>query len=149
MFRLMRERRGYSFTWWAMFFTFVFLPIMNLAIGVGRYAIAAAEVQEAADLAALAAVRDVDIRYFEATHTVRFSGAAYGRASLYANLNTDYLASQGIQVHVVSIQADNASQTVRVQCSADITPLFPPIVPDMVVTRTGIAQVRMRVSPQR
>jgi uncharacterized membrane protein len=149
MFRLMRERRGYSFTWWAMFFTFVFLPILNLAIGVGRYAIAAAEVQEAADLAALAAVRDVDIRYFEHSGVIRFSGVVYGRASYYANLNTDYLASQKIQVHVVSIQADNASQTVRVQCAADITPLFPPIVPNMVVTRTGIAQVKMRISPQR
>lgn len=146
--RLIRSKHGYSLTFWTSFFTFLLIPMLWMAIGIGRYSIAAAEVQEAADLAALAAVRDVDIRTFEASGVTRFSGAAYGRASYYANLNTDYLAAQGIQVHVVSISVDNATRTVRVRCAADVSRLFPPIFPDVVVQRTGLAEVRMRVNQQ-
>lgn len=146
MLRSLRDKRGFSLAFWTSFFTFLLVPILWMAIGIGRYAIAAAEVQEAADLAALAAVRDVDVRTFEASGVTRFSAAAYGRAQHYANLNTDYLAAEGIQVHVVSITVDNATRTVRVRCAANVSRLFPPIFPDMVVQRTGIAEVRMRVN---
>jgi len=149
MFRLVRDQRGYSLSFWTSFFTFLLVPMLWMAIGIGRYSIAAAEVQEAADLAALAAVRDVNIRQFEASGVVQFTGAAYGRAAAYANMNTDYLASQGIRVHVVSISVDSATRTVRVHCAANISRLFPAIFPEIVVQRTGIAEVRMRVSPQR
>lgn len=146
MFRLIRSKHGYSLTLWTSFFTFILIPMLWIAIGIGRYSIAAAEVQKAADLAALAAARDVDIRIFETAGSIRFSGAAYGRASYYANLNTDYLAAQGIRVHVVSISVNNATRTVHVRCAADVSRLFPPIFPDVVVQRTGIAEVRMRVN---
>lgn len=146
MFSLIRDRRGYSLAFWASFFAFLLVPLLWMSIGIGRYAIAAAEVQEAADLAALAAVRDVDIRTFETAGVIRFSATAYARASHYANLNTDYLAAEGIRVHVVSISADNATRTVRVRCAANVSRLFPPIFPDVVVQRTGLAEVRMRVN---
>lgn len=148
MLRLLRDQNGYSLTFWTSFFTFLLIPMLWMGIGIGRYAVAAAEVQEAADLAALAAVRDVDIRTFESSGITQFSGAAYGRASYYANLNTDYLAAQGIRVHVVSISVDNATRTVRVRCAANISRLFPRIFPETVVQRTGVAEVRMRVNRQ-
>ncbi|MGC8946384.1 MAG: pilus assembly protein TadG-related protein [Anaerolineae bacterium] len=146
MLRLSQDRQGYSLTLWTSFFTFLLIPILWLAIGIGRYAVAAAEVQEAADLAALAAVRDVDIRTFESSGVIRFGSVAYARATHYANQNTNYLDSQGIRVRVVSIVADNATRTVRVQCAADISPLFPRILGDIVVQRVGVAEVRMRVN---
>lgn len=143
--RLIRDRRAYSLTWWAAFFTFLLLPLLSLSIGIGRYAIAAAEVQEAADLAALAAVRDVDLRLFEASGVIRFlAGVPYGRAAAYASMNTHYLPAQGIRVRVTAIWASDADRTVRVRCAADLSPLFPQLFPNVVVEREGIAQVRMR-----
>jgi len=143
--RLIRDRRGYSFTWWAAFFTFLMLPLLSLAIGVGRYAIAAAEVQEAADLAALAASRDIVIQLFENEGCVWFADKVpYWTAEYYANKNTHYLDAQGIHVRVTYIYANQLNQTVTVRCAADLSPLFPEVFPPIVVEREGIAQVRMR-----
>ena len=145
MIRLVRDQRGYSLTWWAAFFAFLMLPLLSMAIGIGRYTIAAAEVQEAADLAALAAARDVVVRLFENEGYVWFADQVpYWRAEYYANLNTDYLDAQGIHVQVMYIYADNTNQTVTVRCAADLSPLFPEVFPPVVVEREGIAQIRMR-----
>jgi Flp pilus assembly protein TadG len=137
------DRRGYSTTWVAGYLAFVALPLLALALGIGRWAIAAAEVQEAADLAALAAVRDIDVRTFERTGNVVFSPMVYARAAAYANMNTSYLASRHIQVQVTGISAGGRMVTVR--CSADVSPIFPEFLPRLVITREGTAEIRMRV----
>ena len=61
---ILRDRRGFSVAWWSVFCAFILVPLVVLAMGAGRYAVATAEVQEAADLAALAAARDVLVRLY-------------------------------------------------------------------------------------
>jgi hypothetical protein len=143
---MLRDERGYSITWWAGFVAFLLLPMLWLGVGVGRYAIAAAEVQEAADLAALAASRDVLVGLFENEGYLAFADyVPYRRAETYANLNTDYLDAEGIHVRVTYVYADWLEHTVTVRCAADVSELFPEVFPPIVVERTGIAKVRMRV----
>lgn len=144
---IFRDRRGFSTLWTAGFAAFVMVPLLMMAIGLGRYAFAAAEVQEAADLAALAAVRDVNVRHFEQTGQITFSGLVYPRAVYYANSCTSYLAERNIAIRVDAIVPDNANRTVTVRVSADVSPLFPGFLPNVVITRQGTAQVRMRASP--
>lgn len=140
-----QRERGYSITWWAMFFTFLMLPLLNLGIGIGRYAIAAAEVQAGADLAALAAARDVLVRVYEHHGDVQYADQVpYWRAEEYANLNTDYLDAEGIHVEVTYIYADWVADQVTVRCEADLSPLFPEVFPPVKVVRTGVAGTRMR-----
>ncbi len=142
---MLRDRRGYSVSLWTAFFTFLMLPILSMAIGIGRYAVAAAEVQEGADLAALAAARDILVRLYENEGYVQFADQVpYWRAEHYANLNTYYLAQHGIHVDVESITIDEAHDTITVRVSANLDPLFPQVFPDIIVVREGEAQVRMR-----
>jgi len=145
--RLHPDERGYAMTWWAGFYAFVLLPLLALSIGLGRYAIAASEVQAAADMAALAAARDVEIGTYEGVRDVRFSHGVYSRAERYANVNTDYLAARGIHVSVEQIAADSGSDRVRVGCVADVSRLFPAVMPQVVIRREGTTAVRMRVRP--
>lgn len=141
---MLRDRRGYSTTWVAGFMAFVLVPLLTMAIGLGRYAFAAAEVQEAADLAALAAVRDVNVRHFEQTGQITFSGLVYPRAVYYANSCTNYLAERHIVVRVDAIIPNNGDQTVTVRVSADVSSLFPSYFPNITITRQGTAQIKMR-----
>lgn len=141
------DQRGYSTVWVAGFLAVVLIPLMILAMGLGRYAFAAAEVQEAADLAALAAVRDVNVRHFEQTGQITFSGMVYPRAAYYANSCTRYLADRRITVRVDAIVPNDAARTVTVRVSADVSSLFPDFLPPVVITRQGTAQVRLVARP--
>jgi hypothetical protein len=141
------DKRGFSVTWWSVFCAFVLVPLVVLAIGAGRYATATAEVQEAADLAALAASRDILVRLYENEGYVQFADQVpYWRAREYANSNTHYLDRYDVDVEVVDILIDEASDTITVRVSADLAPLFPDfgLALDHTVVREGEAQVRMR-----
>ena len=145
--KILRDRRGFSIAWWGVFFAFVLVPLVVLSMGVGRWAVAAAEVQEGADLAALAAARDVAIGVFERDAYVQFADQVpYWTAERYANLNTDYLDQYGIRVHVTDIYVDEGQDTITVRVAADLDPLLPdfgfPL--DHVIERAGRARVRMR-----
>jgi Flp pilus assembly protein TadG len=65
--KILKDRRGYSMTFWAIFFGFIMIPIMALGIEVGRYFYARAEIAKAADAAALAAAVEINQRIFEAS----------------------------------------------------------------------------------
>ena len=64
---LWRDRRGYSMTFWAIFIGLVLIPALSLAIELGRYFYAIAEVQKAADAAAVAASAEFDQQVFQET----------------------------------------------------------------------------------
>ena len=127
---------------WAVFIALVLLPLMALAIEVGRYSYAKAEVAKAADAAALAAAIEIDRRVFRETGEIVLDGQAWARAQAYANMNTQYLAVHGIHAVVTSIRVDNVNKTVEVVVSANLDRLFPAIVPDIGVTQAGLATVR-------
>ena len=145
--RILQDRRGFSIPWWGIFFAFVLVPLIVLGMGVARWAIATAEVQAAADLAALAAARDVAVRIYETEGHVQFADQVpYWTAERYANLNTDYLDRYDIQVHVVGIYVDELNDTVTVRVATDLSPLFTEFgLPlDRVIEREGEAEARMR-----
>lgn len=144
---MLRDRRGFSIAWWAVFCAFVLAPLLVLAMGAGRYAVAAAEVQEGADLAALAAARDILVALYETEGYVQYADQVpYWTARYYANLNTHYLDQYNIDVEVVAIIVDDARDTVTVRVAADLSPLFPawgfPL--DHTIVREGEALVWMR-----
>jgi len=58
--KILKDRRGYSMTFWTVFFGFIMIPIMALGIELGRYFDARAEIAKAADTAALAAAAEIN-----------------------------------------------------------------------------------------
>jgi len=63
--KLLKDRRGYSLTFWTIFFGFILIPMLALSIELGRYFYARAEVTKAADATALAAAEEISQRVFE------------------------------------------------------------------------------------
>ena len=138
--RLRKDQRGYSMTFWTVFFAFVLIPIMALSIELGRYFYARAEVAKAADAAALSAAAEIDQRAFEESGNLRATSATWANAQEFANLNDNYLAKNGVNVFITGIQV--AGSSVQVIVSASLVRLFPSVAPDIVITETGAADIR-------
>jgi len=138
-----RREAGFALVWWALFISLVAFPLLVLVVEGGRYFRAAGDVQKAADAAAEAAVREVDIPHYLDTGEVRFSGNEYALAHDYANTNASFLRPHGTDIAVVAIQVDEANDTVLVTTRADVTLLFPRLAPQILIQRTGVAQVRL------
>lgn len=139
---MLRDKRAYSMTFWAMFIGMIFVPLMALTFDVGRYMYARQEIGKAADAAAVGAVVEINWRAFREGGALHPTGQTYSVAQSYANMNNDYLARLNIHPRVTSIQINDGNDTVYVAVSADLSALFPSIVPDLLVTETGTAQVR-------
>ena len=140
--RLIRDRRGYSLTFWTIFFGFILIPIMALSIELGRYAFARAEISKAADAAALAAAAEINQRVFENTGDLRPTSKTWANAQAFASMNNGYLAQYGVNAVVTGISVDANADTVIVQVSANLDRLFPSVVPDVIVTENGYAEIR-------
>ena len=140
---LLPSEQGSALVWWDLFIAIVAFPLLVLVVEGGRFFRAAGDVQKAADAAAEAAVREVDIPHYVATGEVRFSGNEYALAHDYANQNATFLRPRGTEIAIVAIQVDEAADTVLVTTRADVTLLFPRIAPQLVIQRTGVAQVKL------
>ncbi|NCP86798.1 MAG: hypothetical protein CO094_10750 [Anaerolineae bacterium CG_4_9_14_3_um_filter_57_17] len=141
---MLRDRRAYSSTLWALFIGAIFVPMLALTFDVGRYMYARQELGKAADAAAVAAVTEINQRVFRENGGIELTGATYGMAQSYADMNNDYLGQFNIHPAVTSIQINQGQDTVLVAVSADLTALFPSITPQILVTETGTAQVQGR-----
>jgi len=139
---LWRDRRGYSMTFWAIFIGLVLIPVLSLAIELGRYFYAIAEVQKAADAAAVAASAEFDQQIFQETGRIVSTSSTWASAQSYVNLNTVGLSTKGVHVFVTGIRVSGSNNTVRVGVSADLSILFPSMVPKVVVTQIGVAKLR-------
>ena len=139
---MLRDRRAYSMTFWAMFIGMIFVPLMALTFDVGRYLYARQEIGKAADAAAVAAATEINWRAFREGGALHPTGQTYSVAQKYANMNNDYLGKLNIHPKVTRIRISDANNTVYVAVSADLSALFPSIVPDLLVTETGTAQVK-------
>jgi Flp pilus assembly protein TadG len=142
MVAMLKDRKAYSSTFWALFIGLVVLPVFALAFDVGRYLYARQEIGKAADAAAVAAVVEINQRAFMDSGELHPTQETYAMAQTYATMNNDYLGGLGIYPRVTDIQINDAKDTVYVAVSADISVLFPSIVPTVIVTETGTAQVR-------
>ena len=140
--KMLRDRRAYSSTFWALFIGVVVLPLFALGFDVGRYLYARQEIGKAADAAAVAAAAEINQRSFVANGSLHPTQATYAWAQHYANMNNDYLGGLKIYPRITSIQINDAQNTVYVGVGADISALFPSIVPEVIVEETGTGQVR-------
>jgi len=130
-------------TFWAVFIGLVLIPIFALSIELGRYFYAIAEVQKAADAAALAAVAEFDPQVFQKNGDLVPNSRAWSIAQSYVSANTAGLSAKGVHAFVTDIQMDDGADTVLVRVSADLSVLFPSVVPKVVVTRIGLAKLKM------
>ncbi len=140
--KLTEDNRAYSLTFWTVFFGFVLVPILALSIELGRYYYARAEVAKAADAAALAAATEINQRVFESSGDLQPTRNTWVNAQAYASMNDNFLANYGIHAIVTGISMNADADTVVVQVSADLDRFFPSVVPNVVVTERGEANIR-------
>lgn len=140
--KILDDRRGYSLTFWTGFFGIIMIPIMALSIELGRYYFARAEVAKAADAAALAAAAEISQRVFEETGDLQPTNKTWANAQAFASMNNAYLSRYGVNAVVTGISVDSGNDTVLVQVSANLNRLFPSVVPDVMVTESGYAEIR-------
>lgn len=140
--KILRDKRGYSMTFWAVFFGFIMIPIMALGIELGRYFYARAEIAKAADAAALAAAAEINQRIFEASGNLTPTSQTWANAQAFASMNNNYLTQYGINAMVTQISVDTGIHTVLVQVSANLQRLFPSVVPELIVSEQGFAEIQ-------
>ena len=139
---LWRDRRGYSMTFWAVFIGLVLIPALSLSIELGRYFYAISEVAKAAVAAAVAASAEIDQQVFQDTGGLVPTSKTWANAQSYVTANTAGLSAKGVHAFVTGIQVSGGDNTVRVNVSADLTILFPSVVPKVLVSQTGVAKLR-------
>jgi len=139
---MLQQKRAYSMTFWAVFFGFVLIPALAMAIELGRYFYARSEVAKAADAAAVAAAAEINQRVFQNSGARTPPDKSWANAQTYAFRNNSVLSARGINAYVTGIAVDSGADTVRVTVSADLSLLFPSVVPKVIVHETGVAQVR-------
>ena len=139
--KILKDRHGYSMTFWTVFFGFVMIPIMALGIELGRYFYARAEIAKAADAAALAAAVEINQQVFESNGNLAPTSKTWSNAQVFANMNNNYLAQYGINAVVTGISVDTGKETVQVQVSASLERIFPSVVPAVIVSEQGIAEI--------
>ena len=137
-----KDRRGYSMTFWAVYIGFVLIPALALAVELGRYFYAIAEVAKAADAAAVAASAEINQGTFQESGALVASEKTWANAQFYVVQNTAGLAAKGVYAYVTGIQVSGTENTVRVNVSADLSILFPSVMPKVTVTQIGIAKLR-------
>ncbi len=137
------NEQGFALVWWALVLGLVAFPLLAVAADGLRYLKAAGDVQIAADAAAEAAVREVDLAHYVATGEVRFSGNEYALATDYAQRNAEFLRVNRVTVVIVAITVDASTRTVLVTARADVSRLLPRFAPALNIERTGVAQVRI------
>jgi len=120
----------------------IFVPLLALTVGIGRWMMCKGELQKAADLAALAAAQEVDIPRFRDSGEIVLKVSAFSVARQYGALNSGYLYARSVVPAVRSVTLDQRDHTVRVVMQADVSSFFPEDLPDVVITARGTAQVR-------
>ena len=138
---LLRDKRAYSMTFWAVFIGFVMIPLMALGIELGRFFFSRSQIAAAADAAALAAAVEINERTFVDSGQVQVvSSSTYTWAQRAVNANCEKLISLSVHPGVSNIGIDG--NTVMVAVSANLSRLFPSVIPDITVTEWGKAEVR-------
>ena len=141
---MLHSRKAYSTLWWVGYYTFCLLPLMVLAVGIGRYFYARAEMFKSADGAALAAAQEVDVVTYLNTKQIVLLPSAYGVAQQYAAYNSDYLTGRKIYPRVTAIRVDQVTKKVYVSLRADASSLFPSILRGVTVNGEGEAEARLQ-----
>lgn len=138
------RRPAMTYAWTAMLLLTIVVPLYLVALQYGRFADAKANLQAAADAAALAAVAEVDVPVFQRSGRVVLRDSAYGAAQAWANRTLARLPGardmQGVVVERIDV--DNACRCVRVTARGTVSALFGL---SATVRATGVAQVRAEI----
>ena len=94
------------------------------------------------DAAALAAAAEISQRVFEVTGDLQPTSKTWANAQAFASMNNGYLSQYGVNALVTVITVDAEEDTVLVQVSANLDRLFPSLVPEVIVTEAGNAEIR-------
>lgn len=137
-----RDQRAYTMTFWAVFIGFVMVPALALAIELGRYFYAISEVAKAADAAAVAAAAEINQRTFRDSGGLVPTDKTWANAQSYVSQNTAGLSVKGVHAYVTGIEVSGGENMIRVKVSANLSILFPSIVPKITVTQVGVAKLR-------
>lgn len=137
-----RDHRAYTMTFWAVFIGFIMVPTLALAIELGRYFYAISEVAKAADAAAVAAAAEINQRTFRDSGALVPTDKTWANAQTYVSQNTAGLSAKGVHAYVTDIQVSGSDNMVRVTVSANLSILFPSVVPNVTVTQIGMAKLR-------
>ncbi len=138
---MLRDRKAYSTLFWIGFMTFCLVPLVALAVNLGRFFYARAEMYKVADAAALAAAREVDVEAYRQTGQIVLLPSAYEIAGHYANLNSGYLTSKRIYPYIAGITVDQERRAVFVQMAANADELVP-LIGRVTLRGQGEAEVR-------
>jgi hypothetical protein len=79
---------------------------------------------------------------FEDTGSLVPTSKTWANAQSYVTSNTAGLSAKGVHAFVTGIQVSGGDNTVRVNVSANLSLLFPSVVPQVTVTQTGVAKLR-------
>ena len=90
----------------------------------------------------LAAAAEINQRTFEASGNLTPTSQTWANAPAFASMNNSYLAQYGIGAVVTEIRVDTGKETVLVQVSASLQRLFPSVVPDVIVSESGFAEIQ-------
>ena len=140
--KIIKDRCGYSMTFWTVFFGFILIPIMALGIELGRYFYARAEIAKAADAAALAAAAEINQRIFETSGDLSPTSQTWANAQAFASMNDGYLMQFGENPVVTGVNVDARKHIIQVQVSATLDRLFPSVVPEVIVSEQGVAEIK-------
>ncbi len=94
------------------------------------------------DATALAAAAEISQRVFEETGDLQPTSRTWANAQAFDSMNNGYLSQYGVHAVVTGISVDAGEDTVLVQVSANLKRLFPSVVPDVIVTESGFAEIR-------
>lgn len=99
-------------------------------------------IAKAADAAVLAAAAEISQRVFEETGDRQPISKTWANAQAFASMNNSYLVLYGVHAVVTGLTVDAEEDTVIVQVSANLNRLFPSVVPEVLVTENGFADIR-------
>lgn len=137
-----KDQRAYAMTFWAVFIGFVMVPAMAMAIELGRYFYVISEMAKAADAAAVAAAAEINQRMFRDSGALVPTDKTWANAQHYVSQNTAGLSAKGVNAYVTGIEVNGLDKMVRVSVSANLSILFPSVVPRVIVKEVGIAKLR-------
>ena len=135
------SQQGASMVLVAGFIALVVAPLLAFSIEIGRYAESRVLIQQAADLAALAAVQEADVYAFEEYGIqVLKTDTAQSVARDYIRRNLTFADAQRVSVNVRSVEIAENIATSYVD--ADVSELFPRFIGHVTIHVLGTAEFR-------
>lgn len=140
---LWRDRRGYSMTFWAVFIGLVMIPAFGIGYELDGIFMPFQKWQRQQTLQQLPLPLRSISKFFKIPEVLFPLQEPGGNAQAYVTSNTASLSAKGVHAFVTGIQVSGGDNTVRVSVSADLSILFPTVVPKVLVTQTGVAKLRV------